>query len=177
MPRRYSVCTLPLLLGLSQGANFHCCVAFSHRRAKKPHSNRTYAVSVFSLRQSGTFLFSSFPIFALGSAKMGNIHDKVPCCRRRNLAQSRPLRNSDSKKRKYLAATGKKVLMERIPAPAPYSVRPYDAAPSSAVLGLRMTCTGICVSSSRKRPLWRNASRNAGSSSGARMRGGMPPPR
>src|SRR5712671_6431238 len=55
--------------------------------------DRTYAVSVFSLRQSGTFLFPSFSIFALPSAKMENRHDKVPCCRRRNLTQSRPPRN------------------------------------------------------------------------------------
>jgi len=31
---------------------------------------RTYAVSVFRLRQSGTFLFSSFSMFALGSAEV-----------------------------------------------------------------------------------------------------------
>jgi hypothetical protein len=51
--------------------------------------DRTYLVSVFRMRQPlaqrapqlrscGTFLFSSFSIFALGSAKMENRHDTVP---------------------------------------------------------------------------------------------------
>src|SRR5581483_12230221 len=51
------------------------------------------------------------------------------------------------------------------------------AAPSSAVLSLRITWTGIRSSRPRKRPLSTKARMNPPSRSRGRIRGGKPPPR
>ena len=56
------------------------------------------------------------------------------------------------------------------------SSRPWQAAPNSATLGLRITCTGTCAKTSDMRPFRRKAFRNRSPSRAGRMRGGMPPP-
>ncbi len=55
--------------------------------------------------------------------------------------------------------------------------QPAHAAPRSATLGLRMTCTGMRVTSSVNRPLRLKASINCPLFSNDKMRGGMPPPK